>query len=205
MTQDVEPYGGNRYVRVAYGVTRLFTDVNKIAPHRSKLSDGTLGDPSHAQHRSGHNPNTHGIVCAGDITQDPAGGADCGEITEAIRLSQDPRVLYVIFDRRIFDGPKGVQPFTWRPYDGASPHLDHAHVSLRQSAYYYDDVTPWEVAVTLSDADKHDIANLSSDMTVAKLLAHKEDAPAGSGGTGKWSMLKLWQATYNAIHPRPIP
>ncbi|MFZ9922866.1 MAG: hypothetical protein ACO3E4_08145, partial [Candidatus Nanopelagicaceae bacterium] len=60
-----------------------------------------------------------------DLTHDPKGGVDCADLFE--RLKADDRVLYLIFNRRIWvkgDGEK--------KYSGANPHTGHLHISLKK-------------------------------------------------------------------------
>ena len=56
---------------------------------------------------------------------------------ERLRTGRDPRIHYVIHDRRIFSSyPHGDTPaWTWRPYSHSNtmPHLTHVHVSVSPS------------------------------------------------------------------------
>lgn len=108
------------------GLDVLLAQINAKAPGRSKASDGSVGDSDHAARASDHNPedtensddgnDPDNQVDARDFTHDPAHGADMGQISEAIRLSKDRRVKYVIFNGRIFSGRTGTQPWVWRTY-----------------------------------------------------------------------------------------
>lgn len=135
--------------RLAASLRALRDTVNAMAPSRSKLSDGSIGDAVHATRDSDHNPwvvhEGKGIVTAIDVTHDPQGGCDAGRLAEALRLGRDPRVKYVIFDRRIFSST--IQPWQWRPYGGANPHSHHIHVSVAPSVERFDDTTLWQVSV----------------------------------------------------------
>jgi hypothetical protein len=123
--------------KLAPSLLALLAQINAAHPKRSKASDGTIGDERHQHEKSDHNPNERGIVCAVDITHDPANGCDGDKLSEALRLSRDPRIAYVIFNRRIFSST--VKAWTWRPYNGSSPHDHHVHVSV------IDDSAPWSV------------------------------------------------------------
>ncbi|MEO6089551.1 MAG: hypothetical protein ABIQ18_41235, partial [Umezawaea sp.] len=61
--------------RVANSLQTLLAQLNAAAPGRSKVSDGSIGDPNHQAEGSGsdHNPDAAGVVCARDFTHDPAG------------------------------------------------------------------------------------------------------------------------------------
>lgn len=127
--------------RVAKSLQRLRDQINAMAPTRGKSKDGTIGDMAHQARESDHNPNEDGVVTAMDITHDPAHGLDAGEISELLRLSQDPRIKYVIFNRRIFNSK--VSPWTWRPYSGVDPHAGHLHISVSADQALYDSENDW--------------------------------------------------------------
>jgi hypothetical protein len=94
-------------------------------PARSRVSDGTIGDPAHSSRTSDHNPDGRGVVHAADLTHDPAAGCDDHANAEAVK--DDPRTKYVIWDHRIWN-PSISR--TWRPYTGSNPHDKHMHVSV---------------------------------------------------------------------------
>ena len=110
-------------------------DANARWPGRSRASDGILGDASHAARKSDHNAGL-----AVDITHDPLRGPDGDDLAElAIR---DPRVTYVIWNRRIWSASRAGEG--WRAYSGSNPHTHHIHISIREDGR--GDVTPWEWA-----------------------------------------------------------
>lgn len=141
------------------GVVRLRDQIDAAAPHRARGADGTIGDAAHQAGTSDHNPehpapagNPDYQVDALDVTHDPAHGADMAELTEAIRLSRDPRVKYVIYNRRIFSGATGSQPWVWRPYSGDDPHTNHAHVSVLDTTH--DQTQDWSITMAGLTADE---------------------------------------------------
>jgi endonuclease G, mitochondrial len=137
--------------RIARALDALRSQMNARAPARSRSSDGAIGDAAHATRNSDHNPWVRdgdlGVVTAVDITHDPAGGCDAGELANAIVSSRDRRVKYVIWNRRIANSVAidGAAPWTWRPYGGANPHNKHVHVSVRPEKIAYDDAAQWSV------------------------------------------------------------
>lgn len=137
--------------RVAKSLDKLLAQIDAAAPKRSKVSDGAIGDAAHATRDSDHNPwvkdGAMGVVTARDFTHDPANGADMNEFTEAIRLSKDTRVKYVLWNRQMFSSypASGYQPFMWRPYSGSNPHTKHAHVSVQPQKNLYDSVKAWVI------------------------------------------------------------
>lgn len=137
--------------RVAKSPEILLDQINELAPHRSKLSDGAIGDAHHASRASDHNPwvmdGKLGIVTARDFTHDPAGGFDAYKFAETLRTAKDQRIKYVISNRRIFSGAGQDKPaWAWRPYTGTNPHNHHTHVSVKADKAHYDATLPWVIS-----------------------------------------------------------
>lgn len=123
---------------------------------------GTIGDPDHAARTSAHNPespppagNPDNEVDALDVPHVPP-RLDCHVVTEALRLSRDPRLRLVIFDRRQFSSYDHADgdPYTWRPYHGDDPHTEHAHVERTDARR--DDRRPWQTGYNDMDNIEHD-------------------------------------------------
>jgi hypothetical protein len=137
--------------RVAKALLALREQVNAMAPNRRKKSDGTIGDAAHATRASDHNPWVReagvGVVTAMDLTHDPTGGCDAGALANALLASRDPRIKYVIFNRRIASHLRkgAAAPFEWRPYGGSNPHTHHVHISVREMKTAYDATDPWTI------------------------------------------------------------
>lgn len=115
----------------APAIVQLRSDANATWPSRNKKSDGTWGDTSHKGRKSDHNTGD-----AIDVTDD-SGGAD-GDVVAAYAI-RDPRVKYVIWNRRIYDTRKPG----WRPYSKwkSMPHDHHVHISVKQAGRA--DSSPW--------------------------------------------------------------
>jgi hypothetical protein len=168
------------------GILRLREQINAAAPNRSKASDGTIGDAAHSARDSDHNPespapagNPDNQVDALDVTHDPAHGADMGEVSEAIRLSKDRRVKYVIFNRRIYSGRKGPQPWVWRPYTGTDPHTNHMHVSVEDDTH--DQTQDWQITLEAPVTDS--LYGLDDERRVAATNERTESTTAGQDFT----------------------
>lgn len=138
--------------RVAKSLEKLRAQLNAMAPGRSKASDGGIGDESHAERNSDHNPwvdfdGVRGVVTARDFTHDPAGGCDAGVLAEQIRAARDPRVKYIIWNRRIANSSSigGSAPWEWRPYTGKNPHNHHVHISVQPDRARYDSEADWNI------------------------------------------------------------
>jgi lysozyme family protein len=136
--------------RVAKSLEHFRAQINAAFPQRSKASDGTIGDAAHASRSSDHNPwvidGGVGVVTAFDVTHDPAHNCDAGQIAQALRSSRDPRLKYIIWNRKIANAqPIGAAPpWAWRTYTGANPHNHHCHVSVRPEKAQYDDPRDWD-------------------------------------------------------------
>jgi hypothetical protein len=130
--------------KLAKSLETLRSQINALAPGRDKTSDGTIGDARHAAGSSDHNPDRDGVVCAMDITHDPAHGVDAGKLADVLRQSHDKRIKYIISNRRIASST--VFPWRWRPYTGASPHTAHFHVSVMQAGK--NDPQPWKLELS---------------------------------------------------------
>ena len=138
--------------RAANSILGLIGAVNAIAPNRSTVSDGTIGDTAHSTRKSDHNPNAFGVVTAVDLTHDPVNGADMDTITNVLRLGRDPRIKYVIYNRRIFASytTSTRAAWEWGPYSGTNAHTKHAHISVSADPALYDSTTKWDLAGTIS-------------------------------------------------------
>ena len=161
--------------RQALALDALLAEINAYAPHRSKASDGGLGDPAHAARASDHNPNAAGVWRARDFTNDPPGGLDCDALAawleDAIRKGEHPALgsgAYIIWDRRIFS--RNRQDEGWRPYSGPNPHNKHLHLSVATAASGYDSTLPWGVF-----NEEDDMANSDEILAELKALSKKVD------------------------------
>ena len=119
---------------LAPALVELRAELDKVFPSRDKSSDGWIGDASHAAHVSDHNPcwpcggRSHGIVRAIDVDNNGRLGQITPVVTKTLEATiGDPRVWYVIWNGKIYSRTYGWSP---RVYTGASPHLEHVHVSL---------------------------------------------------------------------------
>ena len=99
-------------------LVRLRTEFNEIAPGRDRASDGSVGDPAHADRSSDHNPDETGAVPirdadhvnevhALDITTDlREPGLSLERVVQFLltrcRSGAERRLRYIIFNRRIW-------------------------------------------------------------------------------------------------------
>jgi hypothetical protein len=132
----------------------LKEQVDALYPVRRKGSDGTIGDAAHQAEAcsSQHNSccvkrNGVWIIRAIDITHDPAHGCDIQQLFDRIRASRDPRVRYLIFNRRICypTARNGYPAWAWQPYNGDNPHTEHGHLSVTDDPAQYDNTRAWAI------------------------------------------------------------
>ena len=94
-----------------------------LRPKRKKASDGLLPSAAHVS----QSPNSdHNTGYAVDLTHDPVAGINCVELF--IKLQEDKRVKYLIFQGRIWSQEKGVLKYT-----GSNPHNKHIHISIKDN------------------------------------------------------------------------
>lgn len=184
--------------RVAESLQTLLKQLNELAPGRSKVSDGSIGDTAHSNRASDHNPwYGPGIVTARDFTHDP-GKLDGHSLASRLATSGDPRLKYVIWNRRIWSPGAG-----WQSYSGANPHTSHVHVSVVASPIC-DDPRPWAPFIKqeegrfladLTDAEQKEILTAVRNMYAAWDRDHQAMLKGIDNTVGKLDkMLEHWPA-----------
>lgn len=109
---------------------QLRDQVDTWFPDRRTASDGWVGDSRHATRKSDHNPDEFGWVRAVDIDSRLESSESLAPyLADQIRIAakSDPRISYVIYNRRICSK---VLNWKWRNYKGINPHKKHIHVSF---------------------------------------------------------------------------
>ncbi|MEK6281853.1 MAG: hypothetical protein AABN95_15985 [Acidobacteriota bacterium] len=110
---------------------KALADATERWPNRNRASDGIMGDAAHQARKSDHNDGN-----AFDVTHDPKNGPDGNVLTRDLVDANDPRVTYIIWNKKIWKPGKG-----WARYTGANPHTKHFHVSIKASSR--DDLRSW--------------------------------------------------------------
>lgn len=162
--------------------------MHTYATARANTSDGawgTIGDAAHDP-TSDHSPHTYAalgstpVVCADDFPHVPQWGLDFGKVAEALRLSRDPRIGYVIFDARIFYGRdrNGVPAFTWQAYSGKDLHKTHGHVSSVHTGLA-DDTRQWSIT-------PFQTAKVGKDMQLVVKFSDRPETFITDGITSRW-------------------
>lgn len=135
--------------RLAKSIKTLLDQVNSENPHRRKDSDGGIGDAAHASRSSDHNPyivvKGQGVVRAYDFTHAPETGFDAYAFAEMLLKNKDPRVRYIISNRKIASGKSGPDAWKWRQYSGKNPHNHHTHVSVTEDEAEFDNPKSWNL------------------------------------------------------------
>lgn len=102
-----------------------------LRPKRKKASDGLLPSAAHIS----QSPNSdHNTGYAVDLTHDPANDINCVELF--IKLQEDTRVKYLIFQGRIWSEKNGIKEYT-----GSNPHNKHLHISIKDT--YGNNKSEW--------------------------------------------------------------
>lgn len=142
--------------RLAKSIKTLLDQVNAEDPHRRKDGDGGIGDAAHASRSSDHNPyivvKGQGVVRAYDFTHAPETGFDAYAFAEMLLKNKDPRVRYVISNRKIAAGKSGPDAWKWRPYSGKNPHNHHTHVSVTELEAEFDNPKSWNLSGLVGEA-----------------------------------------------------
>lgn len=142
--------------RLAKSIKTLLDQVNAENPHRRKDSDGGIGDAAHASRSSDHNPyivvKGQGVVRAFDFTHAPETGFDAYAFAEMMLKNKDPRVRYIISNRKIASGKGGPSAWQWRPYSGKNPHNHHTHVSVTEDEAEFDNPKQWNLGGLVAEA-----------------------------------------------------
>lgn len=135
--------------RVVNSLNKLNEQIRAYAPRAVPPATqvtawGSIADDAHSA-SSDHYPHYYGalgstaVVCARDFPHAPGLGLDGHVVTEALRISRDPRIGYLICDRRI-TGPN--HGWKWETYTGSDPHDTHFHVSSVHTGLA-DDTRAW--------------------------------------------------------------
>ena len=179
--------------RVARSLDVLLGQLNAMAPKRSKASDGSVGDAAHqANASSDHNPHYGpGIVTARDYTHDPANGLDCQKLANALVAAKDPRLKYVIWNRRIVDSRPGNNPWAWVNYSGTNPHTKHLHLSV-MAAPICDDTRPWALPGMTGPAPAPQKAPMDRNQELDAMLTGVFHQMSGSPNVGEWPGWPSW-------------
>lgn len=162
--------------RRAHSLTVLLGQVNALFPHRSKASDGWIGDAAHAARVSDHNPDQYDIVRAQDFTHDPDGGLSGHWLADALVRSRDKRIRYIIWNHKIYEPGDG-----WSAYTGTNPHTKHLHLSVVHTVLA-DSHTEWDLGKEEDDMPNlDDLLNTKVGKTGSDELKAYKDKPGTFG------------------------
>lgn len=170
--------------RPATSVVKLRDAFNQSYPQRAKGDDGTIASSEHhvQNPNSDHEVNSHGVVCALDITHDPAHGVDTYRIADYMRLHHDARLHYLISHGRIAGDAAFVKknphyhcpgPWQWGVYKGKDPHNEHVHYSILQDPDVYDDASAWDIGPVVPD---NEFAPIVKNQPVTLRIGSKGEA-----------------------------
>lgn len=179
---------------VAPALDALLAQINKYAPNRSKLSDGSIGDAAHSARVSDHNPLklpfcATPLVRARDFTHDPAGGLNAGWLASKLIECRDSRISYLIWNRQIWEAGR------WQPYNGSNPHTKHIHVSVRNVAEIMLGHS-WDVPELLGST----VPSVPSTPPAGRRNLQK-----GDSGPDVWALADFLNRAFPSYTGTPIP
>jgi hypothetical protein len=179
---------------LAESLAALRTEINRRWPNRDKDSDGAKGDPAHAARQSDHNPDydRSGIVRAIDVDKD---GINVTQLLAAV--IRDPRVAYVIWNRRIASATDDGTPWDWEPYDGENPHDKHIHISIKHTRAAETNTATWFKAATPQGDDMpsaKEVAQEVFNLLEPRLQAYTQDLKTFERQTDGPDALRAGQA-----------
>lgn len=154
---------------LAKSIVKLREQINARHPNRSKASDGTW--PS-AAHRKASPNSDHNLGNAVDFTHDPRHGLNSETLADHLRMIHDPRLKYVISNRKIASAKTG---WKWNRYLGKNHHDKHVHISINRSA---DSANPWSLPA-MGGTPRLGIAALEMPSRISP-----ESLPAQNGDDG---------------------
>jgi hypothetical protein len=96
----------------------------------------SIGDQSHANNQSDHNPDARDVVHAIDVMT--YSDYDKGNAVVAWCLDDTTDLEYVIFNRKIYSRNGGWDADN---YSGSDPHTDHVHISGKHGSTGYSSAT----------------------------------------------------------------
>lgn len=161
----------------------LRSEFNVRYPYRLKGADGWIGDAAHQAETSDHNDDEVGRVPIHDVDHvhevhaidvdnrldgtlkiDQPGDPmemEVQHILSRCRLGLEPRLRYVIYNRRIWEASNN---WRHRIYTGPSAHREHAHFSSSYDTPLEASTAPWGVARAAQTTKDDDMALSESDI-----------------------------------------
>ena len=191
-----------------------------MAPNRDHASDGSIGDASHQQEVSDHNPDETGSVPIHDadhVNEVHAIDVDVdlrqpgltmeGAVQFLLgrcRSGAEKRLRYIIYDHRIWEASNDWRQ---RAYTGPSPHTEHAHFSGSYDSSMEASTASWhleDIPVALTADDKKWISD-QIEAQIAKIWKYKVDVditPTGVNMQETGSVLRYVSSEHHAILDR---
>lgn len=172
--------------REAHSLRDLRLQLNAAFPKRSIISDGGIGDAAHQATDSDHNARKKGkdgmrVFTARDFTHDPKTGIDCNWLADTLVLNKDPRVKYIIWNKRICRAypAHGLKAWQWGPYSGKNAHSKHLHISVSDTLF--DSSGKWRLdfPTPLQLINKPDVARITPEEDDSGLYAIPETDEPG--------------------------
>lgn len=175
------------------GLAELISEWKRAHPGASV---GTIGDAAHQAEDSEHNPEkagpqpgqTAGEVDAADFMKGPGGvtDADLNGLWDGLLASRDPRILYVIRNRKIVSSV--VEPWKIRDYHGSDPHTGHLHLSVNDK--FRDNEADWKWEARVARAQN--LVAVSTKLPDHLELGDDDDMWGGYNHVARAQVLANW-------------
>ncbi len=148
---------------------QLVTEFNILAPMRSRLRDGSIGDAAHQKRLSDHNADETGNVPTRDkdkINEVHAIDVDADFHVPGLSMERivqyllsecrkpgtsgkdRGRLKYIIYKKRIWEASNNWRE---RTYTGSNPHDKYAHFSAEYDTEFEYDTRPWGLVEKFGD------------------------------------------------------
>lgn len=185
---------------LAPSLAACLREANATAPHRSRVSDGTIGDQAHSARTSDHNPGARDRVHAIDLTHDPLAGWDAHARVDELRRNQDRRVKYLISAGRIAGPGTTRGGWDWHTYTGTNRHDRHAHISIHSTVAAETDTRPWWPAVAAPPTSRTVHVHVHLEDSVK---THDRIEQLDQTGCAQWFSGVAWErfVSVEACHP----
>lgn len=176
--------------------------VNKAFPHRTKASDGTIGDLAHSKTSSEHNADGDGSVDAWDCDVNLFGSKNqTGTPVELLAMrtllkefQQQPQAQLWIFRGQIAN--RDIGPWRVRRYDGPSLHDHHAHFQSRSTLERQKYVNDLDKVLTALNQGGHKV-DWNDD--VISNPAWRDDAATNKTVQAKFAIYDTWNQAHTAM------
>jgi hypothetical protein len=177
--------------RRAYALDVIRAEIGGRWDGRDIRSDGWIGNAEHAARDSDHNPNDDDVVQAIDVDEHTDKSERSDEVGrwlwDELLASQDPRIKFVIYERRMFSSYASRRGPAWT-VGPASGHTQHLHLSVVDDPKLYDSRVRW-FAIPTTTPPKDDAMTPAQesklDVALSQLAWLRDKTSKTNGAVGR--------------------